>query len=215
MAFFTAFLVTFSSLLTAEGTLARLLAGLVCLLFGVWVRFFGGKPSPWLAPLFLVSCFLRLVPLWGGFTDILGDPRGGILFFLTLLTVFLLAADKKEAPPSRLTERTAIPFSLLAMVLCGLLLRDGILWEGYVIQENALPALACSLSGMLLLPRSKSLPLTYGGILAGIFLALFPRGLGQGLLLAILSPLLGAAELRMVCSLWAYTLNTRKKPRKE
>lgn len=215
MAFFTAFLVTFSSLLTAEGLFARLLGGVVCLLFGFWARFCGGRPSPWLAPLFLVSCFLRMFPLWSFFTGELGEPRGAILFLLAFLAVFLQAADKKEDPPSRFVEQTAIPFSLFAMAGC-LLAFWGLPAEGLAFSERELPAVfLCSVSGMLLLPKSKSLPLTYGGVLTGSLLALLPAGLGQGLFLAVLSPLLGAAELRMVCSARAYTFTKRKKPKKD
>lgn len=211
MAFFTAFLLTFSSLLTAETLLARVAGGAVCLLLGFGARMFGGKCPRFLAPLFLVSCFLRMLPLWGFFIGELGDPRGAVLFLLAWLALFLLAANKKEAPPSRLFKRSAAPFSLLVMVLCLFTLGELRVSFG----EADLPGvLFCSLSGVLLLPRSKSLLQTYCGIGAGILLALFPAELGRGLFLGLLSPLVGAWELCMVFSAAAYTLPKKTKKRK-
>ncbi len=212
MDFFVGFLVVFSSLLVGESALARLAGGAVCLLFGFWARFFGGRPSVWLAPLLLVSCFLRTFPLWGFFTGELGDVRGAILFLLAWLVIFLLAANKKEAPPSRLLKRSAVPFSLLVTVLC-LFTLGGI--ELSFKESDLSGVLLCSLSGMLVLPRSNSLLQTYCGIGLGVLLALFPMGLGRGLFLALLSPLVAAAELCMVCAGAAYTLPKKKRPRKD
>ncbi|MBQ9795085.1 MAG: hypothetical protein IJW34_09115 [Clostridia bacterium] len=212
MDFFTAFLLTFSSLLVSETLLARLAGGAVCLLFGFFVRFFGGRPSVWIAPLLLASCFLRTFPLWGFFTGELGDPRGAILFFLAWLSLFFLAANKKDAPPSLLVKRCAVPFSLFVMVFCLFWIREMELSFG----EADLPGvLICALSGMLVLPKSESLPQTYCGIGLGILLSLFPIGLGRGLLLALLSPLVAASELCMVCAGTAYTLPKKKRPRKD
>lgn len=211
MDFFVAFLVTFSSLLVSESTLARLAGGAVCLLFGFFVRFFGGRPSVWIAPLLLASCFLRTFPLWGFFIGELGDPRGAILFLLAWFSVFLLAANKKGTLPSLLLKRSAVPFSLLVMVFC--LFSLGSLRFSFV--EAHLPGvLICALSGMTVLPKSESLLQTYCGIGLGILLVLFPIGLGRGLLLALLSPLVAASELCMVCSAGAYTLPKKNNKRK-
>ena len=120
MDFFVGFLVVFSSLLVSESALARLAGGAVCLLFGFWARFFGGRPSVWLAPLLLVSCFLRTFPLWGFFTGELGDVRGAILFLLAWLVIFLLAANKKEAPCRTSRGRAGgLPVWKAAQPTCG------------------------------------------------------------------------------------------------
>lgn len=212
MDFFAAFLVTFSSLLVGESTLARLAGGAVCLLLGFWARFFGGKPSVWIAPLLLASCFLRTFPLWGFFTGELGDPRGAILFLLAFLALFFLAANKKDTPPSLLLKRSAVPFSLLVMLFCLFWIRE---MELSFVEADLPGVLICALSGMLILPKSESLLQTYGGIGLGILLVLFPAGLGRGLLLALLSPLVAAAELCMVCAGAAYNLPKKKRPRKD
>ena len=205
MAFFVSFLLCFSSLLTAESVPARCIGGAICLLFGFWGRFSAGSLPRVCAPLLLGAAFLRTYPLWRVFTQDLGSPRGEILFFLALLVVFLLAANKKSP---RLLELTALPISLVAVSFWLVSLTAGVERQGFALREEDLPGvLLCSLSGMLILPPSKSLPKTYLGIAAGCGLALFLPGMGRGLLLTLLSPLVASAELGMVCFPTAYTGN--------
>ena len=208
MAFWIPFLLCFSSLLAAEGLLARCIGGALCLCMGFFGRFSAGSLPRLCAPLLLGAAFLRMYPLWRVFTQDLGSPRGEILFFLALLVVFLLATNKKCHPPSRLLERTALPFSLVAIGFWGIALTAGITpVEVALGGADLLGAVLCSLSGMLLLPPAEKLPLTYLGIAAGWLPALFLPGMSRGLLLSLLSPLVASAELSMVCSPRAYTEN--------
>ena len=133
MAFFVSFLLCFSSLLTAESVPARCIGGAICLLFGFWGRFSAGSLPRVCAPLLLGAAFLRTYPLWRVFTQDLGSPRGEILFFLALLVVFLLAANKKSP---RLLELTALPISLVAVSFWLVSLTAGVERQGFALREE-------------------------------------------------------------------------------
>ncbi len=214
MAFFAPFAVTFATLLVTEDLLSRLVGGMICLLFCFLGRFRGGRPSPWLAPLFLISCLFRLYPLWSFYGETLGEMRGGILFFLTLAAVFFMVARQKD--PVLALSRSSVPFALTAIGFGLWAAAKGIPW-GIVAPPytSLLMILLCALSGMLILPTEGSLLLTYAGVGAGILLGSFPYGWEQGLFLGFLSPMVAATELGIVCGKKAYTLQKRKKPRKE
>ncbi len=201
MGFFAGMTVCFSSVFATEG----LLPCLVCLGVSlVTVRGCKKAPRP-LIPLFLVSAFLRMLPLGRVLTEEL-ENRGMVLLALGVTA----AVGLSFLGQGRLC-RAFLPCGLLLLPLLGFCMAGE--WSVPVFEAihpvSLFPAVVCPLSGMFLLPEVKNRIYTPLGMLVGgafgvlLSLVSFPVWEGTaGILAAILC---AAMELGMLWKSPAYT----------